>query len=124
MTNPARGEAQLPLNDGRELTLVLDFEALITAEAAFGQPLALLLGRAMTGFVGARRALLFAALRALHPEITLEEAGQITLTDGEAVDDALAAAIERAYPSLDSGEGKQGSHPRQRGKSSGRSGAK
>ena len=68
--NPVKGEVPLKLSDGREFVLVLDFEALVEAESAYGKPLAQVMADAATGFVGATRALLYGALRAKHPAVT------------------------------------------------------
>ena len=119
--NPVLGEAALNLKDGRTLTLVLDFEALVAAETAYGKPLAMTLADANAGFVGATRSLLFGTLQAKHPEMTLREATGIFMSDGDAVSAALEAASVAAYPAEDKESGKV---PRQRGKTSGANGAK
>lgn len=111
----------MKLKDGRIFTLVLDFEALVAAEAAYGKPLAQTLADANLGFVGATRALLFGALQARHPEITPRDATDIFMSDGDAVSAALEAASVAAYPAEDREPGK--ARP-QRGKNSGRNGAK
>lgn len=122
MTNPVRGEADLKLKDGRTLTLVLDFEAYVAAEAAYGKPLAALTIDAATGFVGAMRAMFFGALRSNHLDIDVLEAGRIMSTDAVAVEAAMELAAKRAYPEEDKEPGKAES-PRH-GKASGASGAK
>lgn len=136
MPNPLKGETPLNLGGGREFTLVLDYEALILAVDAYGKGFGELLADSMPpededGNVvghpkyGAIRALLFGALNYHHPEITLRGASALLLDNMEAVTAALAEAGERGLPKAEGNpEGKQGSHPPQRGKSSGRSGAK
>lgn len=119
--NPVLGEAALRLKDGRTFTLVLDFEALVAAETAYGKPLAQTLADANDGFVGATRSLLFGALQAKHPEITPRDATGIFMSDGAAVSAALEAASVAAYPAEDRETGK--ARP-QRGKNSGGNGAK
>jgi hypothetical protein len=122
--NPIKGEVPLKLSDGREFVLVLDIEALVEAEAAYGKPVAQVMADASAGFIGASRALLYGSLRARHPSITLREASAI-MVDGEHVLDALSAAAEAAMPSDASTEGNAARpKPSPRGKSSGRSGAK
>lgn len=136
MTNPVRGEVPLKLKD-RALTLVLDHEALMQAESAFGKPLPMLLAEARLGFQAPVRALLFGALRTHHPEITLAEASAIYLREGDAVAAALEAAelaglADDPAPGNKVGGakpagGRKGANPpkRQRpGKNSGRNGAK
>lgn len=123
MTNPARGEEVLALSDGREFTLVMDFEALVAAETAYGQPMAILITDWVGGFVGAMRCLLFGCLRTNHRDITLLDAGEIIQADAKAVSVALTAADAKAQakPSEDKKPGK--ARP-PRGKISGNSGAK
>ena len=124
MTNPIRGEAVLKLKDKREFTLVLDFEALVAAEAAYGKPLALTLSDANAGFVGATRALLFGTMQANHEGVTLRDATEIFMSDGEAVSAALEIASTAAYPAEDKKAGKDEPAPRRRGKNSGPNGVK
>lgn len=117
-----KGEAPLKLSDDREFTLVLDMEALIEAEAAYGKPLEQMMGDAARGFVGASRALLYGALRARHPSITLRDAATMFMSDLEAVTDALGKASEAGFPKA-SAEGNAAA-PAQAGKPSGSNGAK
>lgn len=117
--NPLKGEAPLKLKDGREYTLVLDFEALVEAENAFGKPLPIIMAEASQGFMGAIRALLFGALRARQPDITAVEAAGIIMTDFDAVGAALQAATDVAFPKS---EGRESGNPA--GTTSGASGAK
>ena len=120
--NPIRGETALKLGDGREFTLVLDFEALVQAEAAYGKPLAVLMSEATTGFVGATRALLFGALRAKHPGLTLRDASGMLQSDSDTISEALTRAAEAAFPAEDK---EAGNAPKPHaGKASGRNGAK
>ena len=121
MPKPVKGEVPLSLNDGREFVLVLDFEALVEAESAYGKPLALMMNDAKAGFVGAVRAMLYGALRAHHPDITLREASALFIGHTDEVTAALEGAAEAAMPDA-SAEGNAPS-PR-RGKTSGGSGAK
>lgn len=120
--NPLKGEAPLKLADGRELTLAMDFEALVAAETAYGKPIAHVMLDAQRGFLGASRAFLFGALRTHHPEMTPAEASALILSDGEAVLAALEVATELAFPKA--AEGKQGANPPRGGTGSGGSGAK
>src|SRR6478609_223027 len=120
--NPIKGEVPLRLSDGREFVLVLDMEALIEAEAAYGKPLGKVMADASAGFVGASRALLYGALKAKQPTISLRDASAIFMANGDAVSDALSRAGEAALPESASAEGNVESP--QRGKTSGDSGAK
>lgn len=118
--NPVKGEAPLVLHDGRSLTLVLDMEAMVEAEAAYGKPLPKLLADAGEGFMGAMGALLQGAL-ARHHKIGRTEALEMLRSDPDAVAVALGEASEKAFPKA-SAEGKAGK-PRG-GKTSGGNGAK
>lgn len=119
--NPIKGEAPLILSDGREFTVILDFEALVEAETLYGKPLPVLMAHAASGFVGAVRAMLFGALRARHPDITAVETAEIVMLEMEAVGEALKAATENGFPSS---EGKKSGNAPQAGKTSGRNGAR
>lgn len=125
MANPLKGEALLRLADGRELTLVLDFEALVAAETGYGKPLPQLLGDAAAGFMGAQRALLAGALSRHHPQISPREAGEMLLSEVDAVADALGRVMQSSHPAGTTEVKKPGNAPRRpAGKNSGRSGAK
>jgi hypothetical protein len=123
MANAVRGEVPLKLEDGREFTLVLDFDALVEAEGAYGKPLAQMMGDLSGGFVGSIRAVLWGAMRAKHPDIALRDVSAMVLSNGEAIGTALTAAVEAAFPDA-SAEGKAPAAKAQRGKASGASGAK
>lgn len=120
MPNALKGEVPLKLSDGREFVLVMDFEALVEAETAYGKPLPQMMADAAQGFVGASRALLYGGLRAKHPTVTLRDASGMFMADPDSVGEALSAAVEAGFP--DAAEGKKGENPRS--KRSGGSGAK
>ncbi len=122
MSNPLRGETPLKLGDGREFTLVLDMDGLIEAESAYGKPLPRLVADSAAGFMGALRALLYGAMKTKHPEASLRDASAMLQANGAAVEEALASAVEAAFPAPEKSEGGDGKNPP--GKRSGRSGAK
>ncbi len=122
MANPLIGQTPLKLKDGREFILVLDMEAMVEAEGAYGKPMSKLMADASAGFVGAVRATLYGALRAKHPTITLRDASAMFQSDGERVEEAMERAAEAAFPDAEPSEGKESANPP--GKRSGRSGAK
>lgn len=132
MTNPLKGEVPLTLADGRELLLVLDFHALVVAERAYGKPMPEMLADALRGFVGATTAILFGALQSRQPTVTQGEAEALFASDGEAVQRALDAASDAAFPPApgkagDTAEDRKAGNAAARaraGKSSGASGAK
>lgn len=124
--NSVKGETPLNLSDGRQFILVLDFDALIEAEAVYGKPLLQMMEDANAGFVGAIRAMLYGSLRRKHPKIALSDASAMLMTDGNAVQDAVEKAAVAAMPET---EGKEpGNAPNRKArratKTSGGSGAK
>lgn len=123
MTNPIKGEVPLTLSDERELVLVFDMEALIEAEEAYGKPLPELMIDLAHGYMRAGRALLFGALRAKHPEISMRDAGEMFRADTVAINTALEQALTAAFPKAGAQE-EEGNVPPPRGKRSGRSGVK
>ena len=96
MANRIYGEARAALEDGRELTLRFDFGALVEAEEAAEAGTEALMKEIAKG--GARlktaRALLYGSLRYHHPELTLEDAGELLMSDSEAVSRALGQALQ------------------------------
>jgi hypothetical protein len=122
MANAIRGEVPLNLSDGRTFTLIMDMEALVEAESAYGKPLQKMMADAAQGFVGASRALLYGALRAKHPDVTLRDASAIFMTDADAAGEALTEAVEKGFP--DAAKSAEGKVSRPRTKTSGGSGAK
>lgn len=126
MANPVKGETALTLADGQSVTLVMDFDALVEAEQAYGKPLAAMMADAQAGYVGALRALLFGAMRAHHPDKTLRDASAIFMHNQEGVAGALMRAVELGFPDQAKRGGTVGNGEAQRraGKPSGASGAK
>lgn len=122
MTNRVKGETSMVLKDGREFTLVLDMEAFVEAEGAYGKPMKVLMNDAALGFVGAVRALLYGALKTKHPTITLRECSDMFQQEPDQVSDALDRAADAAYPKQQEGEESQ--NPPLPGKNSGGNGAK
>jgi hypothetical protein len=95
MANKLFGEARLPLADGRELTVRFDFGALCEAEEAANKSTDQMMQEMVKG--GARlttaRAMLYGGLRYHHPGITLDEVGEILLTDASAASEAVGKAM-------------------------------
>ncbi|WP_376872384.1 GTA-gp10 family protein [Albirhodobacter sp. R86504] len=99
MAGPLKGEVHLSF-EGKQLTLVLDFNALCEFEAQIGEgaQARMMLIEQGKGTFSDMRALLWAMLQTHHPEIDLKTAGQII---GANLDDAGAAfgkAFEAAFP--------------------------
>ena len=125
MANLLKGEVPLVLKDKRAFTLVFDMDALIEAEGAYGKPMHALAADASAGFLGALRAMLYGAMRARHPQVTIADVSQILREDTHSVTLALTNALDQSMPEPGKA-GAEGNAPAvpQRGKTSGGSGAK
>ena len=124
MANAVKGEVELVTSEFGTLTLVLDMEALVEAEQAYGKPMERMMADAAQGFVSASRAMLWGALQLHNPNLTLRDASQIFVLDGEAAGAALEKAVELGFPDKSPvGNGGATKKPR-RPKTSGRNGAK
>lgn len=120
-----KGEVPLKLDDGREFVLTMNHTVMFDAEQTSGLPLPRLMAQAKVGFMGSVRTFLFVALRPRHPDVTIEEASEITLREYDKVDAALTQAFKLAFP--DPAGGKEDANPpkpARTGKRSGASGAK
>lgn len=93
---------------GKEYSLCFDFNAIAQAESLTGLNLLTALDlRSLNASM--LRALLFAALLKLQPEMTLEQAGAlITLTQASKVTAALVKAYSEAQPDTDISPNVQG----------------
>jgi len=96
MANKMFGEALLRLADGRELTMRFDYAALVEAEDAADKGTEEMMKELASG--GARlstvRAMLYGGLRFHHADVTLDECGDLLMTDGEAVSQAMGGAMQ------------------------------
>lgn len=121
--NKVKGETPLVLSDGREFTLVLDMEAMLSVEDSTGKPLPKVMAQAGEGFMSATAAIAQAAFARHHPEVTRSDVLGIMQSDSDALTDALGKAADAAFPKAEEGNAKA-PKANQRGKTSGRSGAK
>jgi len=96
MANKVFGEARLDLEDGRELTLRFDFNALCEAEDAADAGTAEIMAAMAKGRPRLRiaRAMLYGGLRYHHRDISLDEAGDLFMSDSEAVSEAMGNAMQ------------------------------
>jgi hypothetical protein len=97
MANKVFGESRLSLSDGRELTLRFDFNALAEAEEAADKGTEDIMREMSKGRprLNTARAMLYAAVRYHHRDITLEDAGDLLLTeDAKAISEAMGRAME------------------------------
>ena len=120
--NPMKGETPLKLSDGREFTLVSGFRAFVIAEKSYGAPIDKIQADAEAGYLSAGATIFHAMLAVKHPEITIDEAGEILFSETAAVMTAVGEAVKNGSPAAKSGDKKSGNA--QAGTSSGRSGAK
>lgn len=121
--NPMKGETPLKLSDGREFTLVSGFRAFVIAEKSYGAPIEKIQADAQAGFLGAGGVIFHAMLAVKHPEITIDEAGEILFAEQAAVMEAIGRAVENGAPTRKSGDKKPGNDATA-GATSGRNGKK
>jgi hypothetical protein len=126
MANAVKGEVELTLKSGKKLILVAGMEAMIQAEGLYGKPSAQIAADAEAGFVGAIRALFWGMLLQHQPTITPAEVSLIIQENMDTIEGALTNAMKAASPDPEEREDQDPPQPAkpQRGKSSGRSGAK
>ena len=133
MANRIKGDTPVTLKDGRTVTLLFDFDAMCEVEDLLDRPFAELLEEISPKFevpgdpssrlvregraprLKEARALVAAGLKRHHPEIALSEAGNLLLSDGEALFANITTAIESAFgdPDPDGAEAGEdaGAHP-------------
>lgn len=109
----------LTLSDGREFTIAFGAGALMHAETVCEKPSGEIMADVGKGFLKAVGGLLYGSLQKYHRGISLEEAGDIALSDMLVVREALDRAALLAFPDV-SGD-REGPNPP--GKNSGVSGA-
>jgi hypothetical protein len=122
MSNPLKGQARLPLSDGRELKLEYDFDGLIALEEAAGMKMpqvyeALKAAEKSKDGLSLRiqRAIIYGGLQMHHPEMTLKEAGNIILSEAGAFATAMSA-ISGAHGPAEGGQaGEAEADPPQKG---------
>ncbi|WP_118138789.1 GTA-gp10 family protein, partial [Oceanicella sp. SM1341] len=92
MANRLLGETELTVG-GRTLRLVMDFNALCEFEEATGRNAVTSAGAFEAGTLTMRelRAFMWAALRRYHPETSLQDAGDLLGSHGEALGRAMGA---------------------------------
>jgi hypothetical protein len=108
MGKPVKGEVRLKYR-GKNLTLVLDFNALCDFEAVVGETAQTRLACLENGTAafGDMRALLWAMLQSHHPDMSLKDAGKVIGEGMAEVSGALQAAFIAALPAEAEGRGKK-----------------
>jgi hypothetical protein len=119
MPNPHKGEGEVKLADGRTLKLAFNANAWIEAEDALGgKPMPDIVAELQSGRASMKtqRALMWAGLRKHHPEISLEDAGELLIEAAEEMSKALAGGSPQAQ---EGGQADGEAGPRKRGAGTG-----
>jgi hypothetical protein len=88
--------------DGETYTLSMDINAICDMEEAVNRPIHEIQALASAGSLRYVRLLVWAALQAHHPTLTLEDAGRLMSRAGlPAVNDAVMRAAEQMTPDLE-----------------------
>jgi hypothetical protein len=112
MANRIYGEAVATLSDGSDLTFRFDFGALVSVETVLDKRADEVFAEIGRGGIrlATSQALVYAGLRFHHREVTLEEVGDLILSDGEEVTGATMKALESFSAAR---EGKKPENPSQ-----------
>jgi hypothetical protein len=117
MANAVKGEVEVPLEDGRKLKLVFDANAWCEIEDALGRNtqdiIADLQAKPPRAGVKVQRAIMWGGLRRYHPELSLEDAGDILIEASEALHKAIGSAMPEA--DAEAGEAEAGPRKPRRG---------
>lgn len=107
MANMGRGEAAFTAADGRTLTLVIDFPALAEAEYAVDMGANDILAGLSKGRIKAMQGITFGALKARHPDTTMDDVNAMLQheTDAGALAKALMQAVQAAFPKAEDAGG-------------------
>lgn len=115
---PIRGEAEARLGDGRTLKFKVNFATLARASAQAAMPAGELMKAVATAQDPRQMLALLAVtqqgLRLHHPDIDEDALGDLMLSDGEAIGQAVMAAFEGAFggPEQDAEERDQPNPPK------------
>jgi hypothetical protein len=107
MANPVKGEFTFDVGTGADkqtLTLVLDANALCTAEGMLGLTSPEIVEKIRSGNLTLLRTVLWVATRAHHDDVTVEDCGDMITEKGPlAVQASLTIGISKAFPSPSKG---------------------
>lgn len=123
MANPIKGEVELKLSNGRKLVLIGDFQSRVEAEHVYGKPYLKIIEDAQQEYFGAIAALFYGMLKRRQPNATMDDVGRLFDEEGQSITDAIERAMEAAASKREDGDGPN-PPKRQRGKNSGRNGAR
>lgn len=124
MTNPIKGETRISLPDGREFTLVMDFEMRVAVEGLCDKPFSEVAQRASEGFHGAIRALLWGSLQRHHADLSMGDVTALIEDHGAELEAGMVKAAKAAAPDASAGGNATNRKSRRATKSSGGNGAK
>lgn len=110
MANPAKGEADIKLADGRQIKLVFDANAWCEIEDALGRTTQDIVadlkprmaddGKTVLeppkAGLKVQRAIIWGGLRRYHPEFTIEQAGDILVEAAEGMAKAIGGGMPQA----------------------------
>ena len=111
MTNLIRGEVDLEVSKDEVLRLVFDYDTLVSVEDQLDKSIFVIMAQIQGApRLGLLRALLWAATREKHAEITPQRAGQIIQKVGVVeISERLVTGLKAAYPDpTASGEAAEG----------------
>jgi hypothetical protein len=96
------GEKLYRADNGRDLRFYYDFDALVAVEEAAGRSFKAVLEDMARGetLLKDLRALIWAGLQKHQPEITLSQAGELVLTEGQRLGESMREALVAAMPEL------------------------
>lgn len=98
MPNPMKGEAEVKLADGRTLRMAFDANAWCAIEEQLDKGTPEILEELQSGRarMKTQRAMMWGGLRKHHPEISVEEAGEILIEAAQQLSDAIEGGLPQA----------------------------
>ncbi len=105
MANKIRGQISFK-HEGREYTVIHDMNAIAEIEEHANTSWQIIMGRFEAGIhrIADLRRVIYFGLLPNHPEVTLEMAGDMLLSE----EDIIGRLFEAAYPQSEKGEGASG----------------
>lgn len=95
--NAMKGEAEARLADGRTLKLAFNVNAWVAIEEQLGMPMPEILEKIASNkaSLAIQRAIMWGGLRKHHPELSLEDAGDVMVEAAEAMRSGLEGGAAR-----------------------------
>lgn len=106
MSNPLKGEATATLDDGRKLQIVLNANAWVEIEEVLGKKVPDILDELKGGNASMKtqRAIIWGGLQKHHPEMTLQDAGEVLVEAAEALAKAVNGGVPQGEPGIEEDE--------------------